>query len=167
MPLAPKPWLSIHSALSSDWFCLIKVSQVTQHHLVDCICKLVVCNDVFSYSLILKGRKSLYVRLGCRGDWPDIKAPGWDPSTTSWHRSWWPYVSLNSLVFHYSSWIKIFTNSTFVDPTRVSNVSAFHSVKNIMFVYWGFDIRKSHLSFKTQNTQASLFPINCYRCIAK
>lgn len=31
----------------------------------------------------LTGRKSLYVRLGCRGDWPDIKAPGWDPSATS------------------------------------------------------------------------------------
>ncbi|XP_073134030.1 probable inactive shikimate kinase like 2, chloroplastic isoform X2 [Henckelia pumila] len=29
----------------------------------------------------LPGRKSLYVRLGCRGDWPDIKLPaGWDPS---------------------------------------------------------------------------------------
>ncbi|KAH6816868.1 shikimate kinase like 2 [Perilla frutescens var. frutescens] len=31
----------------------------------------------------LTGRKSLYVRLGCRGDWPDIKAPGWDPSAAS------------------------------------------------------------------------------------
>ncbi|XP_051137649.1 probable inactive shikimate kinase like 2, chloroplastic [Andrographis paniculata] len=29
----------------------------------------------------LPGRKSLYVRLGCRGDWPDIKPPGWDPSS--------------------------------------------------------------------------------------
>ncbi|KAK4420329.1 putative inactive shikimate kinase like 2, chloroplastic [Sesamum alatum] len=29
----------------------------------------------------LTGRKSLYIRLGCRGDWPDIKPPGWDPST--------------------------------------------------------------------------------------
>ncbi|XP_073298894.1 probable inactive shikimate kinase like 2, chloroplastic [Primulina huaijiensis] len=27
-------------------------------------------------------KKSLYIRLGCRGDWPDIKLPaGWDPST--------------------------------------------------------------------------------------
>ncbi|KAL8539996.1 hypothetical protein ACS0TY_001557 [Phlomoides rotata] len=31
----------------------------------------------------LPGRKSLYVRLGCRGDWPDIKPPGWDPSTAT------------------------------------------------------------------------------------
>ncbi|XP_049362510.1 probable inactive shikimate kinase like 2, chloroplastic [Solanum verrucosum] len=30
----------------------------------------------------LPGKKSLYVRLGCRGDWPDIKPPGWDPSTS-------------------------------------------------------------------------------------
>ncbi|KAK2662661.1 hypothetical protein Ddye_001235 [Dipteronia dyeriana] len=29
----------------------------------------------------LPGKKSLYIRLGCRGDWPDIKPPGWDPST--------------------------------------------------------------------------------------
>ncbi|KAJ0970862.1 hypothetical protein J5N97_018821 [Dioscorea zingiberensis] len=28
----------------------------------------------------LTGKKSLYIRLGCRGDWPDIKPPGWDPS---------------------------------------------------------------------------------------
>ncbi|KAL3656110.1 putative inactive shikimate kinase like 2, chloroplastic [Castilleja foliolosa] len=28
----------------------------------------------------LTGRKSLYVRLGCRGDWPDIKPPGSGPS---------------------------------------------------------------------------------------
>lgn len=28
----------------------------------------------------LPGKKSLYIRLGCRGDWPDIKPPGWDPS---------------------------------------------------------------------------------------
>lgn len=25
------------------------------------------------------GKKSLYVRLGCRGDWPNLKPPGWDP----------------------------------------------------------------------------------------
>ncbi|KAL2545450.1 putative inactive shikimate kinase like 2 [Forsythia ovata] len=31
----------------------------------------------------LPGKKSLYIRLGCRGDWPDIKPPGWDPSTGS------------------------------------------------------------------------------------
>ncbi|CAN4076296.1 unnamed protein product [Withania somnifera] len=30
----------------------------------------------------LPGKKSLYIRLGCRGDWPDIKPPGWDPSTS-------------------------------------------------------------------------------------
>ncbi|KAI5656354.1 hypothetical protein M9H77_25147 [Catharanthus roseus] len=30
----------------------------------------------------LPGKKSLYIRLGCRGDWPDIKPPGWDPSDT-------------------------------------------------------------------------------------
>ncbi|CAA0825458.1 Probable inactive shikimate kinase like 2-chloroplastic [Striga hermonthica] len=30
----------------------------------------------------LTGRKSLYVRMGCRGDWPDIKPPGWDPSSS-------------------------------------------------------------------------------------
>ncbi|RVX14315.1 putative inactive shikimate kinase like 2, chloroplastic [Vitis vinifera] len=29
----------------------------------------------------LPGKKSLYIRLGCRGDWPDIKPPGWDPLT--------------------------------------------------------------------------------------
>ncbi|GAB4857870.1 Probable inactive shikimate kinase like 2, chloroplastic, variant 2 [Ancistrocladus abbreviatus] len=29
----------------------------------------------------LPGKKSLYVRLGCRGDWPNIKPPGWDPSS--------------------------------------------------------------------------------------
>ncbi|KAK4801976.1 hypothetical protein SAY86_000179 [Trapa natans] len=30
----------------------------------------------------LPGKKSLYIRLGCRGDWPNIKPPGWDPSTS-------------------------------------------------------------------------------------
>ncbi|XP_021857018.1 probable inactive shikimate kinase like 2, chloroplastic isoform X2 [Spinacia oleracea] len=29
----------------------------------------------------LPGKKSLYIRLGCRGDWPNINPPGWDPST--------------------------------------------------------------------------------------
>ncbi|XP_010540751.1 PREDICTED: probable inactive shikimate kinase like 2, chloroplastic [Tarenaya hassleriana] len=29
----------------------------------------------------LPGKKSLYIRLGCRGDWPNIRPPGWDPST--------------------------------------------------------------------------------------
>ncbi|KAK9928043.1 hypothetical protein M0R45_025199 [Rubus argutus] len=28
----------------------------------------------------LPGKKSLYIRLGCRGDWPNIKPPGWDPA---------------------------------------------------------------------------------------
>ncbi|WJX56344.1 putative inactive shikimate kinase like 2, chloroplastic [Trifolium repens] len=28
----------------------------------------------------LPGKKSLYIRLGCRGDWPNIQPPGWDPS---------------------------------------------------------------------------------------
>ncbi|KAI3918485.1 hypothetical protein MKX01_041805 [Papaver californicum] len=28
----------------------------------------------------LSGKKSLYIRLRCRGDWPNIKPPGWDPS---------------------------------------------------------------------------------------
>lgn len=32
-------------------------------------------------ALYIEGKKSLYIRLGCRGDWPDIKPPGWDPST--------------------------------------------------------------------------------------
>ncbi|CAM6050586.1 unnamed protein product, partial [Sphagnum compactum] len=27
----------------------------------------------------LPGKKSLYLRLGCRGDWPNIMPPGWDP----------------------------------------------------------------------------------------
>eukprot|EP00899_Mesostigma_viride_P011631 jgi/Mesvir1/20469/Mv12359-RA.1 len=27
----------------------------------------------------LCGKKSLYVRLGCRGDWPTLQPPGWDP----------------------------------------------------------------------------------------
>ncbi|KAL1548018.1 putative inactive shikimate kinase like 2, chloroplastic [Salvia divinorum] len=31
----------------------------------------------------ITGKKSLYVRLGCRGDWPDIKPPAWDPAATS------------------------------------------------------------------------------------
>lgn len=31
----------------------------------------------------LTGKKSLYIRLGCRGDWPNIKPPGWDPSSNS------------------------------------------------------------------------------------
>ncbi|CAK7356069.1 unnamed protein product [Dovyalis caffra] len=31
----------------------------------------------------LPGKKSLYIRLGCRGDWPNIKPPGWDPSAES------------------------------------------------------------------------------------
>ncbi|XVE65336.1 hypothetical protein DITRI_Ditri07aG0172900 [Diplodiscus trichospermus] len=31
----------------------------------------------------LPGKKSLYIRLGCRGDWPNIKPPGWDPSTAT------------------------------------------------------------------------------------
>ncbi|XP_042490716.1 probable inactive shikimate kinase like 2, chloroplastic isoform X2 [Macadamia integrifolia] len=29
----------------------------------------------------LPGKKNLYIRLGCRGDWPNIKPPGWDPSS--------------------------------------------------------------------------------------
>ncbi|XP_065876854.1 probable inactive shikimate kinase like 2, chloroplastic [Euphorbia lathyris] len=28
----------------------------------------------------LPNKKSLYIRLGCRGDWPNIKPTGWDPS---------------------------------------------------------------------------------------
>ncbi|RZC69378.1 hypothetical protein C5167_032458, partial [Papaver somniferum] len=31
----------------------------------------------------LSGKKSLYIKLGCRGDWPNIKPPGWDPSAKS------------------------------------------------------------------------------------
>ena len=31
-------------------------------------------------AMCLEGKKSLYIRLGCRGDWPNIKPPGWDPS---------------------------------------------------------------------------------------
>ncbi|ONM00296.1 putative inactive shikimate kinase like 2 chloroplastic [Zea mays] len=29
----------------------------------------------------LAGKKSLYIRLGCRGDWPNIEPPGWDPES--------------------------------------------------------------------------------------
>ncbi|KAG6557130.1 hypothetical protein Mapa_001057 [Marchantia paleacea] len=29
----------------------------------------------------LPGKKALYVRLGCRGDWPEIMPPGWDPNS--------------------------------------------------------------------------------------
>ncbi|XP_043695644.1 probable inactive shikimate kinase like 2, chloroplastic isoform X2 [Telopea speciosissima] len=29
----------------------------------------------------LPGKKSLYIRLGCRGDWPNINPPGLDPSS--------------------------------------------------------------------------------------
>jgi len=28
---------------------------------------------------VYAGKKSLYVRLGCRGDWPNIMPPGWNP----------------------------------------------------------------------------------------
>ncbi|KAE8657232.1 putative inactive shikimate kinase like 2 [Hibiscus syriacus] len=28
-------------------------------------------------------KKSLYIRLGCHGDWPNIKPPGWDPSAAT------------------------------------------------------------------------------------
>ncbi|XP_050219748.1 probable inactive shikimate kinase like 2, chloroplastic [Mercurialis annua] len=28
----------------------------------------------------LTDKKRLYIRLGCRGDWPNIEPPGWDPS---------------------------------------------------------------------------------------
>eukprot|EP00897_Mesotaenium_endlicherianum_P000976 jgi/Mesen1/1087/ME000123S00258 len=31
----------------------------------------------------LPGNKSLYVKLGCRGDWPDIQPPGWAPPDDS------------------------------------------------------------------------------------
>ncbi|KAF2577435.1 hypothetical protein F2Q68_00005950 [Brassica cretica] len=30
---------------------------------------------------IVNGKKSLYIRLGCRCDWPNIKPPGWGPSS--------------------------------------------------------------------------------------
>ncbi|CAN6890998.1 unnamed protein product, partial [Brassica oleracea var. botrytis] len=30
---------------------------------------------------IVNGKKSLYIRLGCRCDWPNIKPPGWDLSS--------------------------------------------------------------------------------------
>lgn len=33
----------------------------------------------------ITGKKSLYVRAGCRGDWPNIKPPGWDPSGNAEH----------------------------------------------------------------------------------
>ncbi|KAI4311551.1 hypothetical protein MLD38_036437 [Melastoma candidum] len=29
----------------------------------------------------LPSKKTLYIRLGCRGDWPNIKPPGWDPTS--------------------------------------------------------------------------------------
>ncbi|KAJ1296095.1 hypothetical protein BS78_01G272600 [Paspalum vaginatum] len=29
----------------------------------------------------LAGKKSLYIRLGCRGHWPNIEPPGWDPES--------------------------------------------------------------------------------------
>jgi hypothetical protein len=29
--------------------------------------------------IVHAGKKSLYVRLGCRGDWPNIMPPGWNP----------------------------------------------------------------------------------------
>uniref|UniRef100_A0A0D3ASZ6 Uncharacterized protein n=1 Tax=Brassica oleracea var. oleracea TaxID=109376 RepID=A0A0D3ASZ6_BRAOL len=29
----------------------------------------------------LPSKKSLYIRLGCRGDWPNIQPLGWDPSS--------------------------------------------------------------------------------------
>jgi hypothetical protein len=32
-------------------------------------------------SYFVTGKKSLYLRLGCRGDWPNIMPPGWDPAT--------------------------------------------------------------------------------------
>jgi len=27
----------------------------------------------------IAGKKSLYLRLGARGDWPTLMPPGWDP----------------------------------------------------------------------------------------
>ena len=32
------------------------------------------------YDKELPGKKSLYIRVGCRGDWPNLQPPGWNPS---------------------------------------------------------------------------------------
>ncbi|XP_056160621.1 probable inactive shikimate kinase like 2, chloroplastic [Syzygium oleosum] len=54
MPITPKPWLK---------------------HLLSALKRLVLSDRK------LPDKKSLYIRLGCRGDWPNVKPPGWDPST--------------------------------------------------------------------------------------
>ena len=34
-----------------------------------------------NWLFVFEGKKSLYIRLGCRCDWPNIKPPGWGPSS--------------------------------------------------------------------------------------
>ncbi|RID75727.1 hypothetical protein BRARA_B02757 [Brassica rapa] len=44
-------------------------------------CLLQICQQKRLKDKGLPGKKSLYIRLGCRGDWPNIQPPGWDPSS--------------------------------------------------------------------------------------
>lgn len=52
-----------------------------------CLCDLIITSSSFFnlYALLsvnpFSGKKSLYVRLGARGDWPDIMPPGWNPAS--------------------------------------------------------------------------------------
>ncbi|KAF6983944.1 hypothetical protein CFC21_002025 [Triticum aestivum] len=39
-----------------------------------------ICKKI-DISVGMAGKKSLYIRLGCRGDWPNIEPPGWDPQS--------------------------------------------------------------------------------------
>lgn len=49
--------------------------------LILCCGSAALVNVMTVFFLCCEGKKSLYIRLGCRGDWPNIKPPGWDPSS--------------------------------------------------------------------------------------
>ncbi|CAN6824924.1 unnamed protein product [Brassica oleracea var. botrytis] len=51
----------------------------------------------------LPGKKSPYIRLGCRGDWPNIKPWGWDPSSDTGAHPSFSYVFLKQCSFVLSS----------------------------------------------------------------
>ncbi|CAN6922328.1 unnamed protein product [Brassica oleracea] len=48
---------------------------------------------------IVNGKKSPYTRLGCRGDWPNIKPWGWDPSSDTGAHPSFSYVFLKQCSF--------------------------------------------------------------------
>ncbi|CDY61809.1 BnaC03g76450D [Brassica napus] len=51
----------------------------------------------------LPGKKSPYIRLGCRCDWPNINPPGWDPSSDTGAHPSFSYVFLKQCSFVLSS----------------------------------------------------------------